>query len=259
MTAIHGHGLPAWVELPADDPAAAVAFYSDLFGRTSDESPGETPYTVMSNQGRRVGGIMGKMNPGQPVQWLTYFQADDLEATIAAVRDAGGRVYMDPMDMPGGRFTFASDAVDAPLGLVTAGNAFEAFGDPGDLVWFELQSHKPAAPAAAFYERVFGWTLSTEIDNDEMTYLTFTGAGQEAPSGGVFNAPEMPDYLGGYSQWTAAFAVADVPATVARAEALGATTHTQQMDTPYGDFAAFRDPQGALLVVMRPAPNPSAG
>lgn len=256
MTANHGHGLPGWVELASDDPDAAVAFYSELLGWTGEAMGQEGfPYTVASNKGRLVAGIAGKMNPGQPTAWIVYFATDDLPGSIAAVKESGGRVYMEPMDMPGGKFTFASDAVDAPLGLMQAGpeSRFQAFGDPGDLVWFELQSMKPAAQAAAFYEKVFRWTVSTEIESPEMTYLTFTGAGSSMPSGGIFSAPEMPGYLGGYSQWAATFAVDDAPATAAKAESLGATVAMLQTDTPYGDFAAIRDPQGALFVVMKPA------
>lgn len=256
MSAMHGEGLPGWVELSTDDPAAAAAFYGELFGWTHETSgEGAREYRVASSRGRQVAGIAGKMNPGQPTAWLLYFGCDDLPATIAAVKEAGGRVYMEPMEMPGGTYTFASDAVDAPLGLMQAApeSRFEAFGEPGDLVWFELQSQQPADQAAAFYEKVFGWRLGREVESPDMTYLTFTGAGQEIPSGGIFSSPEMPDYLGGYSLWTATFSVEDVPASAARAESLGAEVAMLETGTLYGDFAALRDPQGALFVIMKPA------
>ena len=55
-------GTPCWVELSADDPAAANAFYASLFGWDIEVSgPEFGGYGVARVDGHRVAGIGGKM------------------------------------------------------------------------------------------------------------------------------------------------------------------------------------------------------
>ncbi|WP_054639196.1 hypothetical protein [Lactococcus fujiensis] len=78
MVTLHKKGLPAWVEVAADDTRAAIKFYTELFGWTSQS----------------IGGLSGKMNPYQPTQWLTYIETDRIEQTIEDVKAHGGQIYM---------------------------------------------------------------------------------------------------------------------------------------------------------------------
>ena len=167
---------------------------------------------------------------------------------------------MPVMPVPGGHFTVASGAVQEPLGLFQpdAGTkgGFEAFGrDAGDLVWFELQSTKPAQEAAAFYQKVFGWEIAPVYDNDDGAYLTFMAPGKPA-SGGVYSSTVYPAFLNNQSQWCPTFATDDVDATAAKVKELGGTVEAVHKGTPYGDFAMIRDPQQAFFVAMRPLMPP---
>jgi uncharacterized protein len=117
-------GHCAWNELSTTDPAGATAFYGSLFGWTKD---GEMPmgpmgtYDFLKAKGGRfmVGGLMPKM-PEMPVSaWTFYFRVPDIDAAAATTRERGGTLLMEPMEIPGGDFSFtALDPQGAVFGLV---------------------------------------------------------------------------------------------------------------------------------------------
>ena len=255
-TAQHGVGMPGWVELSVTDLPAAQSFYSQLLGWTFQELPGgPLPYYIIFNKDRVIGGLTGKWNEYQPTQWLTYLQSDNIDASIEAINSSGGKTYMPPTDIPGGKFTVASGIADEPFGVVQSEGFFEAFGDVGDLIWFELQSTKDVTATVDFYRAVFGWKTSVLED---MPYVTFgLKEGQENQVGGVYSAAgdDFPGYLDGQAQWAVTFHVSDVQAVADAAVALGGQSLSIDKGTPYGDFAMFRDPQGAFFVVMTPTPH----
>src|SRR6185436_3128118 len=88
------HGMPSWVDLMTDDPAAARTFYGALFGWAFDVGSPETgQYTMCLVAGRQAAGL-GPKPPGTPMPnaWTLYLAVDDLDATCARLADAGGRV-----------------------------------------------------------------------------------------------------------------------------------------------------------------------
>ena len=55
-------------------------------------------------------------------------------------------------------------------------------------------------------------------------------------------------------QWVSYIAVDDVDATLAKVEELGGAIHTPAMDVPdVGRFTIIKDPQGAIIALMKPA------
>ncbi|MEM9595751.1 MAG: VOC family protein [Acidobacteriota bacterium] len=103
-------GHVSWHELMSDDHRASLEFYSALFGWKAGEpmdmggdagiyqlfshpdAPAEAP----------AGGMMNRPE-GMPVSaWLCYMRVDGLEAALDRIRDAGGQVLHEPMDVPGG-------------------------------------------------------------------------------------------------------------------------------------------------------------
>ncbi|GAB2025033.1 VOC family protein [Lactovum odontotermitis] len=243
----HGKGLPAWVEVSANDTAAALKFYTELFGWKSQATGDENfEYHVLMNGDKTIGGLSGKMNEYQPSQWLTYFETDDIEKTIADIKANGGMTYMAAMPMPGGLFTIASDPAGAPLGVVQSTQMNSSYAEENGLLWYELEVSKELEATLNFYEKVFDWQPKTEYDNDEMTYAT---VGQVL--GVYYTKKDFPEYFKNQSQWSVTFGVEDVEAVAKNAEALGGTIESIQKDTPYGDFAMLRDSEGAFFVVMR--------
>ena len=111
--------------------------------------------------------------------------------------------------------------------------------------WFETLS-KDYDKAVPFYRDVFGWDLHTMSDTPEFRYTTH-GLNEDAKAGimdGSGFLGEQP------SRWQFYVEVADTDATVAQAEAKGATVVQPAEDTPYGRLALLNDPEGVQFAVM---------
>ena len=60
------YGKVGWNELMTPDPAAAVAFYSTLFGWTTEKFPmPHTDYTIFKCGGEMFGGVLATPEPGR--------------------------------------------------------------------------------------------------------------------------------------------------------------------------------------------------
>lgn len=112
-----------WIELMADDPAAATGYYQKVFGYdevvTMKMGDG-SDYWVFNRDGKSRGGAMGKPMPEIPSHWLPYVHVDDVDATLARVKANGGTVTFPPFDAPGvGRIGHLIDPQGAALGIIT--------------------------------------------------------------------------------------------------------------------------------------------
>ncbi|UUR07436.1 VOC family protein [Sphingomonas glaciei] len=111
-----------WNELATADDTKALDFYTRCFGWKHD---GGMPmgefgtYNFIAQGGRMIGAVMPLM-PGMPASsWSFYFGVDDIDRGAAAIRDAGGTVIVDPMQIPGGEYSLsAADPQGAHFGLV---------------------------------------------------------------------------------------------------------------------------------------------
>ena len=96
----HAHHAIDYLEFSVTDLDAAKQFYSAAFGwRFTDYGPG---YCGIQGDGREVGGfaLASTVTRGGP---LVILFSNDLEASLDAVRAAGGRVVKEPFTFPGGR------------------------------------------------------------------------------------------------------------------------------------------------------------
>jgi predicted enzyme related to lactoylglutathione lyase len=113
----------AWEDLRSSDPDAARAFYSAVFGFTTQalEMAGPDYTTFHSRDGEPplggMGGMMGAPE-GTPSHWLVYFGAQDVAAAAGAVQGAGGRVLAPPFDTPFGQMAAVSDPAGAAFLIV---------------------------------------------------------------------------------------------------------------------------------------------
>jgi predicted enzyme related to lactoylglutathione lyase len=97
---VNEHGTLTWNELMTDDVDGAVAFYTGLFGWTSE--PFGDSYTVFMNGERAAGGTMAideAMGP-MPPHWAVYFAVDDCDDVQEKAVALGGSVRMPPTDFP---------------------------------------------------------------------------------------------------------------------------------------------------------------
>lgn len=106
-------GRVCWVELLTRDPAAASAFYSDVFGwdPAIDSSSG-TDYTVFQLADEDVCGMMmmpDEVPAAAPAHWAIYFSATDCEATARRAAELGGSVARPPTDIGIAKFAVLED------------------------------------------------------------------------------------------------------------------------------------------------------
>ena len=152
----------------------ALRFYGDLFGWTFDVGPEEYgSYTTCSLRGRRAAGLSGMHDASTGAFWNVYLATEDCDRTAARIREAGGTVLMEPMDVGAeGRMALARDPVGAQFGIWQGRDhvGCEVVNEPGALRRNDLVTADPG-PARQFYTAVFGFTLD---GNDDLPDLDFT-------------------------------------------------------------------------------------
>lgn len=117
-------GHVAWNELSSSDPESAKTFLSDVFGFTKTGGMdigdlGEYEFLSVAGGGFAIGAVMPLME-GMPVSlWTTYFRIADIDAGAAFIKANGGTVLVEPMEIPGGDYSFtALDPDGAVFGCV---------------------------------------------------------------------------------------------------------------------------------------------
>jgi predicted enzyme related to lactoylglutathione lyase len=109
----------AWNELITPAPAAAIRFYSEMFGWTTEAFPKPGGDYTMFKHGEKIfGGVMAPPQPGIPPHWLNYVNVADLDAALAKATSLGAKVCMGPMDIgSAGRIAIINDPQGAGIGL----------------------------------------------------------------------------------------------------------------------------------------------
>jgi predicted enzyme related to lactoylglutathione lyase len=115
-------GTVGWHELHAKDGAAAFTFYEGLFGWKKDAAIDMGPmgtYQLFATSGEMAVGGMMTDTQGPMAYWLYYFAVDDIDAALARVTGAGGKLVMGPMEVPGGMWVVvATDPQGAYFAMV---------------------------------------------------------------------------------------------------------------------------------------------
>lgn len=261
-TRTYPHGVPCWVQLEEPDTSEASRFYGDLFGWTFENAgPGDAGSFLFA---RLHGGDVGALarTPGAH-RWTSFIACDDIEATCAAVRDAGGTVDVPPdAGTPFGRGAVCTDPQGAGFHLWQAAShpGSQVVNEPGAWNFSDLHTPDPEA-SIAFYGAVFGWRLDADlgagmirqpgygdhlestVDPDIRDRQAFAPEGFEDVIAGI-TADSSP------ASWQIRFTVADRDASAAEAEKLGATIESRA-DTEWTKEAVIVDPQGARFVVSQ--------
>jgi predicted enzyme related to lactoylglutathione lyase len=244
------NGTPCWIDYGAADIAAAKAFYSEVLGWTYEggDDPQYGGYLTCQTKGRAAAGMAPQQDPNDPPKWMTYFAADDLDATAKRITEAGGTLLFEPMDVgPMGRMVIARDPQGHPFGVWQGGEHTGAriYNEPGSLVWNEAAVDDPRA-AQEFYSAVFGFTFEEFPGMDG--YHVFKT--DERPLGGLSaHQPGTP------KGWITSFSVASTDDAVAAAEKAGGKITSPAQDASFGRFASIEDPWGAPFSVMQELPG----
>lgn len=248
-------GIPCWIDLASPDLDATVDFYSQLFGWDVPEAENAEQtggYRLAMLTGKPVAGLMPQMQAGQPVAWSTYVAVTDADATAAKVKEAGGNVVAEPMDVLDlGRMAVFADPAGAFFGVWQPGTfvGAELVNEAGAFTWSELNTRDPDA-AKQFYGAVFGWSYEDQEFEGMGTYTTIKlGDGMV---GGMFDMRgRVPDEVP--PNWLTYFAVDDTDATVAKVEELGGGVNMAAVDIAPGRFAVVHDPFGGVFAVITPS------
>jgi predicted enzyme related to lactoylglutathione lyase len=230
-----------------------VEFYTGLFGwevPASENVEQTGGYRRATKNSADVAGMMPLMQEGQPPAWSTYVSVEDADATAVAVKEAGGAVYAEPMDvMDLGRMAVFADPTGAAFGIWQPGT-FPGAGlvnEPGALAWNELGTRDPGA-AKTFYAAVFGWEFEDQ-DMGEMGAYTILKLREDQIGGLMDISGRVPDEVPAH--WLAYFAVADTDAAVEQAKGSGGDIRFGPIDIPAGRFAVVADPAGAVFAVIQ--------
>lgn len=261
------HGDFIWYELLTEDADAAGDFYGKVVGWTSTNSgqPDMDYRFFSSGDGSDnkdgVGGYMAitsemAENDARPA-WIGYIGVDDVDASVAKLTAAGGKVLMPAMDLEGvGRMAMVADPQGAPF-YVMKGASDEtshsfAGTEPkvGHCAWNELATTDPEA-GIDFYRAQFGWTAASEMDMGDMgAYRFLQAAGERFMIGAAYQKVEAD----AMSHWLFYFRVADLDGAMATLKASGGQIYMEPVALPEGpDFSMIAyDPAGAAFGLVGP-------
>ncbi|MBV8989088.1 MAG: VOC family protein [Solirubrobacterales bacterium] len=272
-------GVPCWVDTSQPDPDAAVAFYGGLFGWDFVDAmpPGSAGrYFIARLRGGDVAAVASRPEGGSPIAaWNTYVWVESADEVVGKVRDAGGRVEIEPMDvMDAGRIAVFTDLEGAEFRVWQAKEHRGAriVNEPGSLNFNNLNTRDPQA-AKSFYGSVFGWeTLNigggaelwrlpgygdflAERDPDLRKRMAETGAPEGFEDAVATLAPvaDGPPDVG--ARWSLTFAVDDADATAEKAAQLGGQVTVPPFDAPWVRMTVITDPQGATFTASKFVPE----
>lgn len=247
------YGAPCWVDLTTRRFEDSKAFYTALFGWDyTDMGPEFGNYNIISKDGDYVGGAMafnGEFMPAEtPDAWGVYFSVEDINATLAAMKDKGGMPIMEPMQVGDqGSNVFLIDPQQSAVGLWQPMElrGFGRYGEPGFPAWFELHTRN-FDEAVDFYTSTLGVERGEE-PMEGMRYATLNVSGE--PHSGVMDATEMMQ-PGQPNAWLVYFLVENTEEAIAKIQELGGTVLVPAMDSPYGRMAVIADPVGVVFNII---------
>lgn len=206
--------------------------------------------------------------------WNTYIWTDSADDTAAKVKDAGGKVMMEPFDvMESGRMAVFTDPEGAAFMAWQANEhkGAQLVNEPGSLNFNSLNT-RDANAAKPFYEAVFGWKT---LDLGGAEFWTLPGYGDYleginpgireavAESGGpkgfedvVASIVPIPkDQADTPAHWSVTFATDDADAVAKKAEKLGGKVIVPPMDAPWVRMTVLTDPAGAMFIASKFVPE----
>ena len=116
-------GHCAWNELMTSDQSAALSFYSKQFSWHKEDDAmdmGEAgSYEFLRHGSHMIAGIMKKPAEVPISAWSYYFRVSDIDKSVQIIKDNGGHLLAEPMEIPGGEFALqAIDPQQAMFALV---------------------------------------------------------------------------------------------------------------------------------------------
>jgi predicted enzyme related to lactoylglutathione lyase len=118
-----GVGMFCWEQLNTTSPGEAVEFYNKVFGWTNKPFGAGGDMKVFEAGPASVASVMANP-PGVPAHWLAYVVVDKLTSAYDRVRQQGGKVMVERIDVPTvGTIGVIQDNVGAVIGVFEAPTA----------------------------------------------------------------------------------------------------------------------------------------
>ncbi len=244
-------GRLVWYELLTSDPKGAIAFYSEVIGWKTQ--PFDHDYTMWTGSQGPLGGVAllpeQAKQIGAPPYWQANFIVEDVDATVAQVKELGGKVYVVETVPNVGRLAVIADPQGGVIAIVAPNEDMAAhdLAKNGEFSWHELYTTDYEA-AFRFYQAIAGWEKLGELDMGPAgKYLLWGRNGKQL--GGMMNKPakEMP------TGWMYYVTASDLDAALARAKTKGAKVLNGPMEVPGGQrIVQLADPQGAMFALVTP-------
>ena len=257
-------GVPCWVETWHDDPERAIRFYTGIFGWEAENTlppQADGTFHICRLRGRDAAAIGSPIPAGAPptAVWTTYIQVESAKETAGKVKDAGGRVIVEPFEsLEGGRLAIVAD----PRGAAFAAweqaqhKGAQVVNEPGAWAMSALET-TDSEGANAFYGELFDWETEPFGPQD-------AGISLWRLPGYVGGEPQQPvprDVVAtmiangeGPARWSVDFWTADLDDAAAKATELGGRTLTPPYDVPAAGMrqAVLVDPEGAVFSITQP-------
>lgn len=246
-----------WYELMTNDAVAAQAFYEPLIGWTfAGSGTSGVDYRVGSMDGTAIVGLLelskAMMEGGAHPAWIGYLAVDDIHASIMALKDKGGQLFMGPNHLDGvGHMAIVIDPQGAAFYVMQAegegpATSFAKYTPQvGHCAWNELISADQVG-ANAFYTALFGWEKTDSMDMGEMGSYEIYRAGDYTLGAIMQKSAEMPA-----SMWNYYFRVRQIAASSEYVKANGGQVVNGPTEIPGGDYVINAiDPQGAMFSLI---------
>jgi len=114
-----------WIELPVSDLTAAMAFYGAVTGLSLDRQQMGPNEVAIFQAAEFATGVAGHLYEGKPAgdgtgPTVHLASQGKLEDAMARVTEAGGTVVSPAIEIPAGRFFYATDLDGNSIGMFEA-------------------------------------------------------------------------------------------------------------------------------------------
>ena len=246
------HGKFIWFDFATPAIVSQRRFYNSVFGWTFDAPfPSDDGYLFIKNGDRAIAGMFRHEPPGgeqDGANWIALMSVADPDATAATVRANGGRVEIQPTNVPGrGRHAVFQDPAGAVFGALRSdsGDPYDEVIEIGGIIWVDLFA-RDVEGMAQFYAGLAPFEVEDREITEDVSRKVLSAHGR--PRAGIVPVDEEANR----SAWVPYVRVEDVEATLEKVVAGGGFAIVSPHEELYdGNVAVFVDPNGGVTGIVK--------